>query len=112
MPVGNRREVECPVKTVHTPAIRGFMDGLAGWPIADPCRPMPPVASWYESYGGVSMDAATFDECERDWYRLLDERRRRTSRYLDGYAVGTVLRGVSAAVALIMVGLLCLMRDA
>lgn len=58
------------------------------------------------------MDAATFDECERDWYRLLDERRRQTGRYVDGYAVGTVLRGVSAAVALIAVGILCLMWDA
>lgn len=82
------------------------MDGLAGRLIADPCRPMPTVAAWLHSYGGGSMDATTFDECERDWYRLLDERRRRTSRYVDGYAVGTVLRGVLAAVALIAVGIL------
>lgn len=100
------------MKTVRAPAIRGFMDGLADRPIADPCRPMPTVAAWLESYDGVGMDAATFDECERDWYRLLDERRRRTGRYLDGYAVGTVLRGVLAAVALIVVGILCLMWDA
>lgn len=106
MPVGNRREVECPVSAVRNPAIRGFMDGLAGRLIADPCGPMPTVAAWLESYGGISMDAATFDECERDWYRLLDERRQRTSRYVDGYAVGTVLRGVLAAVALIAVGIL------
>lgn len=58
------------------------------------------------------MDAATFDECERDWYHLLDERRRRTDRYVDGYAVGTVLRDVSAAITLIVVGILCLMRGA
>lgn len=88
------------------------MDGLADRSIADPCRPMPTVAAWLESYGGVSMDAATFDECERDWYRLLDERRRQTGQYVNGYAVGTVLRGVLAAVALIAVGILCLMRDA
>lgn len=94
------------MRTVRNPAIRGFMDGLAGRPIADPCGPMPTVAAWLESYGGSSMDAATFDECERDWYRLLDERRRQTSRYVDGYAVGTVLRGVLAAVALIAVGIL------
>ena len=100
------------MKTVRTPAIRGFMDGLAGRPVSDPCGPMPTVAAWLESYGGVGMDAATFDECERDWYRLLDERRRRTGRYVDGYAAGTVLRGVSAAVALIVVGILCLMWDA
>lgn len=100
------------MRTVRNPAIRGFMDGLAGRPIADSCRPMPTVAAWLESYGGISMDAATFDECERDWYRLLDERWRRTSRYVDGYAVGTVLRGVLAAVALIAVGILCLMWDA
>lgn len=112
MPVGNRREVECPVSAVRNPAIRGFMDGLAGRLIADPCGPMPTVAAWLESYGGINMDAATFDECERDWYRLLDERWRRTSRYVDGYAVGTVLRGVLAAVALIAVGILCLMWDA
>lgn len=100
------------MRTVRNPAIRGLMDGLAGRPIADSCRPMPTVAAWLESYGGISMDAATFDECERDWYRLLDERRRRTGRYVDGYAVGTVLRGVLAAVALIAVGILCLMWDA
>lgn len=58
------------------------------------------------------MDAATFDECERDWYHLLDERRRRTDRYVDGYAAGTVLRDVSAAITLIVVGILCLMRGA
>lgn len=100
------------MRAVRNPAIRGFMDGLAGRPIGDPCEPMPTVASWLESYGGISMDAATFDECERDWYRLLDERRRRTGRYVDGYAAGTVLRDVLAAVALIAVGILCLMWDA
>lgn len=100
------------MRAVHNPAIRGFMDGLIGRPVGDPCEPMPTVASWLHSYGGGSMDATTFDECERDWYRLLDERRRRTGRYVDGYAVGTVLRGVLAAVALIVVGILCLMWDA
>lgn len=100
------------MRTVRTPAIRGFLDGLAGRPIVDPCRPMPTVAAWLESYGGISMDAATFDECERDWYHLLDERRRQTGQYVDGYAVGTVLRGVLAAVALVVVGILCLMWDA
>lgn len=88
------------------------MDGLIGRPVGDPCEPMPTVASWLHSYGGGSMDATTFDECERDWYRLLDERRWRTGRYVDGYAAGTVLRGVLAAVALIVVGILCLMWDA
>lgn len=100
------------MRAVHNPAIRGFMDGLIGRPVGDPCEPMHTVASWLHSYGGGSMDATTFDECERDWYRLLDERRRRTGRYVDGYAVGTVLRGVWAAVALIVVGILCLMWDA
>lgn len=37
-----------------------------------------------EAYGGIGMTAADFDRCEKDWYRMLGERRRMFDRYLLG----------------------------
>lgn len=46
--------------------------------------PMPSLREHLESYGGIGMTAADFDRCEKDWYRMLDERNRMFDRYLLG----------------------------
>lgn len=49
-----------------------------------PSPSMPSLREHLESYGGIGMTAADFDRCEKDWYRMLGERRRMFDRYLLG----------------------------
>lgn len=49
-----------------------------------PAPSMPSLREHLESYGGIGMTAADFDRCEKDWYRMLDERNRMFDRYLTG----------------------------
>lgn len=49
-----------------------------------PAPPMPSLREHLEAYGGTRMSPADFDRCEKDWYRMLGERRRMFDRYLLG----------------------------
>lgn len=76
--------------------IRGVGEGFAivmfhRKTLRDPLAPMPTVREWLDSYGGVHMDAATFDRCEADWYALLDRRKRVRNVFLNGAVVGAFL---------------------
>lgn len=44
----------------------------------------PSLREHLEAYGGTRMSPADFDRCEKDWYRMLGERRRMFDRYLLG----------------------------
>lgn len=55
-----------------------------------PAPSMPSLREHLESYGGIGMTAADFDRCEKDWYRMLDERQHAFDRYLLGHALRTV----------------------
>lgn len=69
---------------------------------------MPSLRNHLEAYGGTRMSPADFDRCEKDWYRMLDERRRMFDRYLLGmrcarYVLFGVWIIVFAIVGLILV---------
>jgi len=45
---------------------------------------MPSLREHLEAYGGMGMNAADFERCEHDWYRMLEERKQVFKRYLLG----------------------------
>ena len=84
-------------------AMTGRQAGHEPW-----SAPMPSLREHLESYGGIGMTAADFDRCEKDWYRMLGERRRMFDRYLTGmrcarYVLFGVWILVFAIVGLILV---------
>lgn len=70
----------------------------------DPLEPMPTVPEWLASYGVTPEDTSAFDRCEADWYRLLEQRRRRTDAYLAGMFAGTCLYALSTLALIALIG--------
>lgn len=72
--------------------------------LADPLEPMPTVPEWLASYGVTPKDMSAFDQCEADWYELLDRRKRRMDAFLAGAFAGTCLYALAALVLVALVG--------
>lgn len=66
--------------------------------------PLPSVREWLASYGVTPEDTSAFDRCEADWYRLLEQRRRRTDAYLAGMFTGTCLYALSTLALVALIG--------
>lgn len=70
----------------------------------DPLEPMPTVPEWLASYGVTPEDTSAFDRCEADWYRLLEQRGRRTDAYLAGMFAGACLYALSTLALVALIG--------
>lgn len=67
--------------------------------------PMPSLREHLEAYGGTRMSPADFDRCEKDWYRMLGERRRMFDRYLLGMRCARYVLFAAWILAFAIVGL-------
>lgn len=65
----------------------------------------PSLREHLEAYGGTRMSPADFDRCEKDWYRMLGERRRMFDRYLLGMRCARYVLFAAWILAFAIVGL-------
>ena len=72
--------------------------------LTDPLEPMPTVPEWLASYGVTPKDMSAFDQCEAEWYALLDRRKRQTDAFLAGTFAGTCLYALATLVLVAFVG--------
>lgn len=72
--------------------------------LTDPLEPMPTIPEWLASYGITPKDMSAFDQCEAEWYALLDRRKRRMDAFLAGALAGTCVYVALCLGSLALVG--------